>query len=143
MILPNSKKGRLWIIGGLIVVALIAFYFIKGTTAKIILGAVIAILAVAFGLEATNNDYDIGKAIETGSLAEAKIERDPATGNITNVDAFCSAAKSDYNCPDFKTQPEAQSVYERCKGLGKNMDVYRLDGDKDGLVCESLAKGTQ
>lgn len=143
MILPNSKKGRLWIIGGLIVVALVAFYFIKGTTAKVILGAVIAILALAFGMEASNTDYDIGKAIETGSLAEAKIERNPSTGDITNVDAFCSAAKSDYNCPDFKTQPEAQGVYARCKGLGKNMDVYRLDGDNDGLVCEALPKGAQ
>jgi hypothetical protein len=57
-----------------------------------------------------------------------------------SVDAFCSAKDKDYNCKDFKTQPEAQQVYDRCKTLGQNMDVYHLDGDKDGIVCEALPK---
>lgn len=138
--LPNSKKARLWIIGGLIALAVAALFFVKGTVAKGILIAAIAVLLAAFGMEATNHDYDVKKAIETHSLSAAKIERDPTTGNIVNVDAFCNAEQRDYNCKDFKTQPEAQSVYDRCKGLGKNMDVYGLDGDKDGLVCESLPK---
>lgn len=138
--LPNSKKARLWIIGGLIALAVAALFFVKGTVAKGILIAAIAVLFAAFGMEATNHDYDVKKAIETHSLSAAKIERDPTTGNIVNVDAFCNAEQRDYNCKDFKTQPEAQSVYDRCKGLGKNMDVYGLDGDKDGLVCESLPK---
>ena len=63
--------------------------------------------------------------------------------NLVNVDAFCNAKESDYNCKDFKSQEEAMSVYNRCKTLGKNMDVYGLDGDKDGLVCESLPKTTK
>ena len=138
--LPNSKKGRLWIIGGLLALAVAAFLFVKGTTAKVVLGATIAILLAAFGMEATNHDYDVKKVIETGSLSAAKIERDPA-GNIMNVDAFCSAQKMDYNCSDFKTQSEAQGVYDRCKTLGKNMDVFGLDGNKNGVVCESLPKG--
>ena len=91
---------------------------------------------------ATNHDYDVKKAIETRSLSSAKIERDPQ-GNVINVDAFCNAQQADYNCSDFKTQPEAQSVYDRCKTLGKNMDVYGLDGNKNGIVCESLPKGTR
>ncbi|NBV76943.1 hypothetical protein EBR66_02190 [bacterium] len=81
----------------------------------------------------------MGKLIETGSFAASKIERD-AGGNLTpaGIDAFCNAKEKDYNCKDFKTQKEAQTVYDRCKTLGQNMDVYGLDGDKDGKVCEAL-----
>lgn len=138
--LPDSKKARLWIIGGLIALAVAALFFVKSTAAKAVLIATIAVLLAAFGMEATNHDYDMKKVIETHSLSKARIERDPTTGNIVNVDAFCNAEERDYNCADFKTQSEAQGVYDRCKGLGKNMDVYGLDGDKDGLVCESLPK---
>lgn len=139
----SSHKGRLWVIGGLIVLCVALFFFIKGTTAKIILGVVIALLLGAFGMEATQNDYDVQKLIETKSFSESKIERDATTGNIINIDTFCNAEKLDYNCSDFKTQAEAMTVYKRCGELGKNMDVFRLDGDKDGLVCESLPKGAQ
>ena len=136
----SSKKVRLWVIGGLIAVAAIMLFFVKSTWAKIVLGSAIALLAVAFGLEVKNTDYDVAKLAKTRSFAASKIERDPATGNLINVDGFCNAQESDYNCTDFKNQPEAMSVYNRCKELGKNMDIYGLDGDKDGQVCEALPK---
>jgi hypothetical protein len=139
----SSHKVRLWVIGGLIILGIIALFFVKGTWAKVIIGVMVALLMGAFGMEVANTDYDLGKVIETGSLAAAKIERDPATGNLINVDNFCNAEKMDYNCSDFKTQPEAQSVYARCQTLGKNMDIFRLDGDKDGMVCEALPKGAR
>ena len=138
----QSHKARLWIIGGLLVVAIALFFFVKGTVAKVILGVVIALLLGAFGMEASKTDYDMSTLTETGSFAAAKIERD-ASGNLTNVDGFCNAEQIDYNCSDFKTQPEAQSVYDRCQQLGKNMDMYRLDGDKDGNVCEALPVGVK
>lgn len=138
----NSHKARLWIIGGLIVLCAVLFYFAKTTTVKVILGAVIALLLAAFGMEATQTDYDVQKLMETKSFSESKIERD-GTGNLINVDKFCNAEKLDYNCTDFKTQAEAMTVYKRCGELGKNMDVFRLDGDKDGRVCEALPKGAQ
>ncbi len=138
----NSHKGRLWIIGILIVLALAALYFVKATWAKVVIGGMIALLMVAFGMEVKQNDYDMGTLMKTGSFAAAQIPRD-ANGNLSaaGVDAFCNAQEKDYNCSDFKTQPEAQQVYDRCKALGQNMDVYHLDGDKDGVVCESLPKG--
>ncbi len=139
--LRNSKKVRLWTIGGLIVIAGVIFYFIKGTAAKVAVGAMIALLLVAFGMEAKGTDYDMKKLIETKSFSKAKIERDPTTGNITNADAFCNAQDIDYNCKDFRTQKEANDLYQKCKSAGKNMDVYGLDGDKDGRVCESLPSG--
>ena len=138
--LRSSKKVRLWVIGILIAIAVAALFFVKATWAKVVIGAAIVLLLTAFGMEATNHDYDTKKLIETKSFAASKIERDPATGNLTNIDAFCNAKEADYNCKDFKSQEEAMSVYNRCKTLGKNMDVYGLDGDKDGLVCESLPK---
>jgi hypothetical protein len=143
--LPDDHKKRLWLIGALIVLGLIALYFVKGTWAKVAVGAMIAVLLGAFGMEVAGTDYDVAKIIETGSFAAAKIERDPATGNLlpASVDAFCNATEKDYNCADFKTQPEAQGVYERCKTLGQNMDVYGLDGDKDGKVCEALPVGAR
>jgi Excalibur calcium-binding domain len=136
----QSHKARLWIIGGLLAIAVALIFIVKGTAAKVVLGVVIALLLGAFGMEASKTDYDMGTLVKTGSLSAAKIERD-ASGNLTNIDGFCNAEKLDYNCTDFKTQPEAQSVYSRCQELGKNMDIYHLDGDKDGTVCESLPVG--
>jgi hypothetical protein len=140
--LRTNKKARLWVIGLLIVVAFIALFFVKSTWAKVVIGGMIALLMIAFGLEVKNTDYDVKKLVETRSFTASKIDRDPATGNLlpASVDAFCSAKDKDYNCKDFKTQPEAQQVYDRCKTLGQNMDVYHLDGDKDGIVCEALPK---
>lgn len=135
----NSKKVRLWTIGGLIVLAAILLFFVKSTWAKIVLGSMIALLAVAFGLEAKNTDYDVATLAKTGSFQAAKIQRDEK-GNLINVDAFCNAEKADYNCDDFVTQSEAQAVYDRCKTLGKNMDVYGLDGNNNNLVCEANRK---
>lgn len=141
-VLPNERNKRLWLIGALIVLGLIALYFVKGTWAKVAIGAMVAILLGAFGMEVTGNDYDVAKIIETGSLVASKIQRDENGTLIpASVDAFCNAKEKDYNCADFKTQPEAQGVYERCKTLGQNMDVYGLDGDKDGRVCEALPVG--
>ena len=41
-----------------------------------------------------------------------------------------------YNCADFNTQSEAQAVFEYCGGIGN--DIHWLDGDDDGVACESL-----
>jgi len=39
-----------------------------------------------------------------------------------------------YNCADFNTQAEAQAVMIYCG----NEDIHYLDGDDDGIACESL-----
>lgn len=50
-----------------------------------------------------------------------------------------NCSSNTYNCGDFKSQPEAQAVYQYCGGAAN--DIHRLDGsDKDGVVCESLPK---
>lgn len=42
-----------------------------------------------------------------------------------------------YNCADFRTQPEAQTVFDYCfeRGFG---DIHKLDQDGDLFACESL-----
>lgn len=136
----NTKKERLWVIGGLLVIATVAIFFVKGTASKVVLGGVIIALLAALGLESKNTDYDLGKAVQTGSFAKAKLRRNEK-GDLVNIEEFCNAKEIDYNCSDFKTQAEAMNVYNKCKSSGKNMDVYGLDRDRDGKVCESLPVG--
>ncbi len=56
----------------------------------------------------------------------------PPSESISNY--ICSY--NVYNCSDFSTHNEAQTVYESCGGVSN--DVHRLDRDKDGLACETL-----
>ena len=41
-----------------------------------------------------------------------------------------------YNCGSFGSREEAQDVFEVCGGVVN--DIHSLDGDGDGLACESL-----
>ncbi len=60
---------------------------------------------------------------------------DNACNDTTPTSCYCSSNR--YNCSDFTTHKEAQSLYECC--LDKvGYDVHRLDADDDGLACESL-----
>lgn len=44
-----------------------------------------------------------------------------------------SLPERDYNCSDFRTQAEAQKLFDPVSG-----DTYSLDRDRDGIACESL-----
>lgn len=102
---------------------------------KPVLGGVIVLLLAAFGLEATNNDWDLGKLLSGSSPAEAKVMRDKQGNVVTSGGKYTD----EYNCDDFATQPEAQSFFNKAGGVSK--DTNRLDGDNDGEACESLPKG--
>lgn len=111
---------------------------------KPILIGVGALLLGAFGLEASNTDFDLGKLFSGSTLEESKVARDDS-GNILydkegNVvtDPTIGKKASDYNCDDFTTQPEAQKFFEKMGGVNK--DIYRLDGNNDGRACEALPK---
>jgi len=49
----------------------------------------------------------------------------------------CSCAGNLYNCPDFSTQRSAQACFAYCLDQ-VGYDIHRLDGDNDGVACESL-----
>ncbi len=127
----RSKKVRLVIIGVLLFIALMLAIFVQKV--RVLMIGVIVMLLVALGLEMKDTDYDLGKMIKTGSVSESRIKRDEE-GNLV-MGTMCGDAV--YNCDDFTTQAEAQDVYEYCK-FGKSNDPHRLDGDDDGIACESL-----
>lgn len=112
---------------------------------KVLLG-LFGILGAALGLEATNNDFDLGKIIETkGDLKASKVLRDKSGNVVYEEDIASGKVKretvkytNEYNCDDFKTQSEAQTFF--IKAGGPNEDVNRLDGNNDGVACQSLPK---
>lgn len=59
------------------------------------------------------------------------------TPSATTEPAPCDCAGEDLNCGDFATHDEAQACYDYCVQLGYG-DVFVLDGDGDGVACESL-----
>ena len=129
----NKKSRLIIIIGLLILVGVIAFFFEKTRMWMLGIGA---ILLIALGLEATSTDVDLGKLVETGSLSESMIQRDE------NGKALYGATCEEnvYNCSNFKTQPEAQEVYDTCTSA-ENRDRHGLDRDGDGIACQSLPAG--
>ena len=55
---------------------------------------------------------------------------------IVGDQSSVNCSSNSYNCTDFKTQAEAQSVFESCGGTSN--DIHKLDRDGDGRVCETL-----
>jgi hypothetical protein len=149
--LRANRKFKLWLIAALMAIVVILFIFFEKL--RIVLAIAFIALLAAFGLEASQNDWDLQKLWETKSFEQSKVGRDEKgntmldeAGNILfdkmgNVTTDKAAGKKadDYNCDDFSTQPEAQKFFEKVGGIGN--DVNRLDGNKDGDACESLPKG--
>lgn len=46
-------------------------------------------------------------------------------------------AAADKDCSDFRSQAAAQKFFKKHGGPKK--DPHRLDGDNDGVACESLS----
>ncbi len=140
----NHKFRLIFILILMVIVAILFFVWEKGRIALVV--AFIALTA-ALGLEVTQNDLDLGTLWETGSFQESKVQRDESGnvlydmfGNIT-TDSTVGKSADEYNCSDFETQPQAQAFFERLGGTDN--DVNRLDGDKDGIACESLPAGNR
>jgi hypothetical protein len=53
---------------------------------------------------------------------------------IVPTQEFVCDCQRDYNCEDFQLHKDAQSCYEQCGGNNWS----ELDGDDDGLACDSL-----
>lgn len=140
----GNKKVRLGVI--LFLMAVVAVLFIFWEKARIALVVAFIALLAALGLEVSNNDWDLGQLFKTRSFEQSKVTRD-ASGNVlfdvfgnTTTDSTTGKGADQYNCDDFATQPSAQAFFEKVGGLGN--DLNRLDGDKDGIACESLPKGS-
>lgn len=141
--LRGNHKTRLWVIGILMMIAVVLFIFFEKL--RIVLAIAFIMLLTAFGLEFSQNDWDLGKLWQTKSFDQSKVSRDESGnflydkfGDIT-TDSSIGKKADEYNCEDFSTQPDSQRFFQKVGGVGN--DVNRLDGDKDGEACESLPKG--
>jgi len=56
-----------------------------------------------------------------------------SSNSETNTNRLPTCVDDDCDCFDFASQKQAQRVLERFSG-----DPHRLDGDGNGIACESL-----
>ena len=59
------------------------------------------------------------------------------TAQATPAQAACNCRGPDLDCSDFSSQAQAQACFAACKSQGLG-DIFHLDGDYDGRVCERL-----
>ena len=130
--LRRNTNVRLLVLLSLLVVLAIC-YFVFEKFRLWILG-LIALVLVAFGMEFSGTDVDLGKLVETGSVSESMVTK---TENGTWLIGECEK-RENFNCDNFAYQEEAQTLFEECGGVGN--DVHGLDRDKDGIVCEANRK---
>jgi hypothetical protein len=148
----NTKSTRIWLII-LIIVILIALYLFGLIKKGFAIGIGIILLA-ALGMQVFDYDLDLGTLWRTGSVQESRVQY---TNDGIKILGSCvkpqgSTKEFDLNCDNFATQEEAQAKYDQCadeiasNNAGKtaseikNLDIYGLDHDKDGIVCEALPK---
>lgn len=142
----NSKSVRLWLLFILLAVVLYMYFFVGKM--KWLLLVIMVVLASAIGLQLTDRDLDLETLWNTQSFTESRVTQAKWLKII-----WSDCLKDTVNCANFTTQPEAQAKYAACAAKIKsqnasasedeirNLDVFGLDGDKDGVVCEALPKG--
>lgn len=115
------------------------------------IGLAIVLLA-AIGIETFDYDLDLGRLWETGNIEESRVTHTKEGLVIYGSCAVPKNGKGDLNCANFSTQSEAQAKYDQCaqeissynqgsdSAKVKSLDIYGLDGNKNGIVCEHLPK---
>lgn len=126
----------------MILIMLLYFFWWLGKRSEQILIGTGIVAATALGLEIFDYDIDLWTLRETGDIQASRIE------NKKWVKLIGKCLSDDLNCAHFATQWEAQALYNACARQieannthvddAKRIDVYGLDGDKDGIVCEHL-----
>jgi len=79
-----------------------------------------------------DGDGEACESLPSGDEPEPTEQRTEAQSD-DGVDIPPVPADGDYNCGDFDTQEQAQTVLER-----DSSDPHGLDGNDDGVACESL-----
>ncbi len=130
--LRRSKNFRLGLMVALLIVLAIMYFMFEKFRIWIL--GLIALLLIPLGMEIADHDYDVKKLVETGSFQESRVN---VTENGTWLIGACQE-RDNFNCSNFKYQEEAQRLFDDCGGVEN--DIHRLDGDKDGIVCEALRK---
>ena len=147
----NTKSTRLWFLVAVGVVLFALWWMGKIKTAFAV-GLGIVLLA-AIGIQTFDYDLDLGLLWAGNSIAESRVQQ---TKDGVKLMGSCVKAagttKDDLNCSNFATQEAAQAKYDTCadqiasynSGLDaakvKSLDIYGLDGNKNGVVCEALPR---
>lgn len=144
----NTKSTRIWFM--IVLIAVIIGLYMAGIIKKWFAIGLWILLLAAIGIETFNYDLDLGKLWETGNIQESRVSHTKDGIKLMGSCAIPKNGEGDLNCSNFNSQPEAQAKYEQCAteitsynvwvdtAKVKSLDIYRLDGDKDGIVCESL-----
>ena len=82
-------------------------------------------------VQSTNNSQSKTRQIENQTNQTSPLQED-----LPSSDKQIECSSNVYDCKDFATQAEAQIVFEYCGGSAN--DIHHLDGDGDGVACESL-----
>jgi hypothetical protein len=111
--------------------------YIPDTTEKKVLLGLFGLMTAALGMEVSKTDIDLSTMTKVFRDKEGNVvsEADVKAGKVVGK------ATDEYNCDDFKTQGEAQAFYDKAGGVTK--DTNRLDGDKNGVACQSLPKNAK
>ena len=88
-------------------------------------------------LSLAQRDAGTPAATSTATLAASVSPTPTRTAAPTEQPAVCSWPGKIYNGSDFGTQAEAKACFDYCFDL-VGYDVHGLDGDHDGVACESL-----
>ena len=139
--------GVIWSL--MLIVILLLIFWKKGTIA---LTVILVLLAIAMWVEGFDYDADLGKLWETWNYQESRVETIKSSdwNSIRLITWTCATKDFDLNCKDFATQGDAQAKYDTCANSIKEnnpqitdinkFDIYGLDGNNNGIVCESLPK---
>ena len=144
----NTKSTRLWFIVGIAVIVF-ALWWLKVLKTGFAIGLGIILLA-AFGIETFNYDLDLGRLWQTGNIQESRVTHTKDGLKLMGSCALPTKWEGDLNCANFQTQGEAQAKYDQCANeiasynqwtdaaKVKSLDIYGLDKNKNGIVCEAL-----
>ena len=77
------------------------------------------------------------RSCQTSTNTPLPVPTNTPLPTATGQSAPCNCTGPDLNCTDFSSHAQAQSCFSYCWDLGYG-DVFGLDGDGDGVACESL-----
>ncbi len=144
----NTKSTRVWIMVAITVILFILWWSNIIKTAFAI-GLGIVVLA-AIGIETINYDLDLDALWSGKSLQESRVTHTKDGLKLMGSCALPTKWEGDLNCANFATQAEAQAKYDQCASeiasdnawidisKIKSLDIYGLDANKNGIVCEAL-----
>lgn len=146
----NTKSTRLWFLV-LLAVIIFVLWWVKIIKTWFAIWLGIIVLA-AIGIQTFDYDLDLQTLWQTGSLTESRVQYTPNGIKLMGscVKPVGKNSSDDLDCKNFQTQPQAQAKYDTCasqiasynagktSAQIKSLDIYGLDGNKNGIVCEAL-----